>query len=295
MINKTNVYILINISIIMFIVSCASSKMGGKKQNIVDGTWSPQPVIIDGDSKDWPSPYPNYDAKAMVAYATCNDYENLYVTMQTGDELTQMKILKQGMTLSIDTNGKKEAPFHINYPLPNDNDPTDVTTEEIKVSARDATDGRSGRWEKRIHKSADQANQLSIDGFKDCNGGYTIAQTNACGIKVRVRIDEYKELVWEACIPLKSIYGRQVTIADAGKPLGICFAVKGFKKPAEKNTDNNTAGTNMNGSMPSGVGMNSRMNNGSGRQGRPANDPMQQFYETTKTWKFFRIAMKPGG
>src|SRR4051812_31694016 len=98
--------------------SCGGSKHSGSK-NLAPGTWQATPIIIDGDSKDWPSPYPNYDSKAMIAYASSNDAQNLYITMQTGDELALMKILKQGMTVSIDTGGSKDATFQINYPLSN--------------------------------------------------------------------------------------------------------------------------------------------------------------------------------
>jgi hypothetical protein len=280
-------------AILFFSLSCNLIKHSGKTPAL-PGTWQAQPIAIDGNSKDWPSPYPNYDAKAMVAYAASNDMQNLYITMQTGDELTQMKILKQGMTIMIDTGGKKDAQLLINYPLPNDNDPVDFSSEDMRSAGSDATHGKKARWEKRISKSADQANQFSIEGSKDCNGGYTIAQTNACGIKVRLRIDEYKELVWEAVIPFKAIYNKDaITAADAGKPISVCYAVKGFKKPADKNAGNNNTNTGMNGSMP-GAGTNSRMNaGGGGGQVRPANHPMQHLYESTKTWKHFGLAVKP--
>src|ERR1700733_16221077 len=103
----TSVFLFSFVSILS-ILSCGSSHHSGKGKAVLPGTWQPEPIVIDGDSKDWPSPYPNYDAKAMVAYATSNDKENLYITMETGDELTQIKILKQGMIVSIDTSGNKD-------------------------------------------------------------------------------------------------------------------------------------------------------------------------------------------
>ena len=63
---------------LVLLSSCGSSKHEKSKASL-PGTWQAQPIVIDGDSKDWPSPYPNYDAKAMVAYATSNDKYNLYI------------------------------------------------------------------------------------------------------------------------------------------------------------------------------------------------------------------------
>src|ERR1043165_9727738 len=102
------------------LLSCSSAKHGRRNSDVVPGTWQTSPIVIDGDSKDWPSPYPNYDSKAMVAYATSNDRNNLYITMQTGDDLTQLNALRQRIIVSLDTGGGKTATFHINYPLLND-------------------------------------------------------------------------------------------------------------------------------------------------------------------------------
>ncbi len=76
-------------------MSCNSSKHSGKNGG-VPGTWQATPIVIDADSKDWPSPYPNYDSKALIGYATSNDKKYLYITMETGDENTEMKVLKEG-------------------------------------------------------------------------------------------------------------------------------------------------------------------------------------------------------
>jgi len=276
---------------LLFILSfsCNSSKHSGKSQASLPGTWQSQPIVIDGDSKDWPSPYPNYDSKAMVAYATSNDKENLYITMETGDEMTQMKILKQGMTVSIDTNGRKDPEFKINYPLQNENDPLVVAKKDNGYKSEDKSQTATGKWDKKISKSADEATQYSLEGFNLCNGGYMITQTTACGIMVKLSIDEYKELVWEAVVPFKAIYNKNViTAADAGRPISVCFSVKGFKTPSSNTSDNNSGGASTN---TGGVGRNSGMGGrGGGRGGAPKENPMQHLYESSKTWKQFGLA-----
>jgi hypothetical protein len=267
--------------------SCNISKHSGKSHDAMPGTWQSQPIVIDGDSKDWPSPYPNYDAKAMVAYATSNDKRNLYITMETGDEMTQMKILKQGMAVSIDTNGKKDAQFTISYPLQNDNDPGDMTKASYKVKNDMQAHSLEKKMEQRMNKNAEGANQFSLDGFKDCNGGFMVTQNLPCGIKVIARIDEYKELVWEAVIPFKALYNKDsITEADAGKPISVCFAVKGFKRPESKSTEGNNNSMTANNMRTGGMG------GGGGRGGGrgSATNPMEHLYESTKTWKHFGIA-----
>ena len=265
------------------------------------GAWQATPIVIDGDSKDWPSPYPNFDAKAKIAYATSNDRKNLYITMETGDEMTQTKILKQGMIVSIDTGGSKNVEFHINYPLPNDNDDIDIPKNEGGRKQQDGETMFSGRQiQMKLEKMTKSANQFSIEGFINCNGGYMVSQTAPCGISVTARIDEYKELVWEAVIPFKAIYNKEtITAADAGKHISVCFSVKAFKKQESKGGGDNGAGNGggMNNGM-GGAGSNSSMHGG-GRGGggkggskAPAENPMQHLYESTKTWKFFGLAFQ---
>ena len=261
------------------------------------GTWQTTPIAIDGDSKDWPSPYPNYDAKSMVAYATSNDRQYLYITMETGDEMTQMKILKQGMTIMIDTDGGKNPQLKINYPLQNDNDPLDMAKDKSGLHTENSAHG-SHNWDKKIKKSADEANQYSLEGFSACNGGYMVSQTTSCGIKLKLGIDEYKELIVEVMIPFKTIYNKElISAADAGHPISVCFAVKGFKAPSTKDNADNNANTGANNNM-GGIGQNSGMagrgggRGGGGRSGgaRSAENPMQHLYESTKTWKQFGLA-----
>lgn len=276
-------------------VWCVAFKKGGRKQKAVAGTWQAQPIKIDGDCTDWPSPYPNYDAKAMVAYATSNDAENLYITVQTGDPLTQIKILKQGMAVSIDTGGRKDASFTINYPLQNDDD----LSELFSQSDGDRKDGTpshlSRQFDQKLKKSAENSTQYSVEGFGTCSGGYLVSQVAPCGIKVKLSIDEYKQLVWEAEIPFTALYNRKnITEAQAGKPISVCYAVKGFKAPSGKAPSAN-APMPGNGSMNQG-GMGSTLAGGAmnaaptGANMGTNRGAMAHLYESTKTWKFFSLA-----
>ena len=258
------------------------------------GTWQATPIVVDGDSKDWPSPYPNYDSKAKLGYATSNDRKYLYVTAETGDELTEMKILKAGMIVSIDTGGGKDAGFNISYPLQNDN--ADIEVPKRASGDKDASSHMEKRMSKTINKAANDATQFSLDGFPGCAGGYVVAQTTPCGIQVKARIDEYNELVWEAIIPIKVLYNKDsLTDAEAGKAISVCFQVKSLKSP--KKEAENAAANNMSSGMGGGQGMGGRGGGGRNAGGAPrtrqSENPLAHLYMTTKTWKQFRLVTQP--
>ena len=253
------------------------------------GTWQATPIEIDGDSKDWPSPYPNYDSKAMVAYATSNDDQFLYVSMETGDEMTEMKILQNGMTVSIDTTGSKDPQFHINYPMKNDNELFELPKHDKTAKAGPTNEFAKKQSVQKIKKAAGSASQYGLEGFGSCSGGFLSTQIAPCGVKVRLGIDEYNELVWEAAIPLSVLYRSSGSMN--GKPVSICFAIKAYKKQETKaETDAAPAQSSMPGRNSNGMrGGGAR---GSNPKSAPIN-PLQQLYENTKTWKHFSIIGKP--
>ncbi|MCD6010345.1 MAG: hypothetical protein K0Q79_207 [Flavipsychrobacter sp.] len=266
----------------VLILSCSTSKKGGNSKNTLAGTWQATPITIDGDSKDWPSPYPSYDADAKIAYATSNDTRNLYVTMESGDERTLYKILKQGLTISIDTHGRKDPQFFINYPMQNDNEPIDI--DNIHESRSQMAMKQS---ENRINRMMQHAGQFSLEGFAGCNGGYMVSQTLPCGVKVKARMDEYKQFVWEAAIPFKAIYGiDSISSSIASRPISVCYTVHGFKKATKTSGGDNSSMSNVGGA----AGNNNQNRNAANINTQPSSqDPNQYYYQTTKTWKQFGV------
>lgn len=254
------------------------------------GNWQAQPVLVDGDSKDWPSPYPAYDAKAKIGYAMSNDRKHLYITMECGDVMTQMKILRSGMNVWIDTSGAKGQAMVINYPLPSENaGKQDLQYEGQALQNTAEGADREKRMQQRVKKNIDEAIQLSLEGFDACNGGFLVKQTNNCGIVVRMAMDEYNEMIWEAAIPFKALYGKEhIDKNDEGRPISVCFQVKGLKKPEKSKAE--SAGMNegsMNTGGVRGGGAPAALRTEAGGAGE-----RESIFETSKTWKQFGLAYK---
>lgn len=284
MIKQLPVLLLCGISL----AACSVVKKGGSHKDFVAGTWQATAISVDGDNRDWPSPYPNYDSKSRIAYTSSNDRKFIYITMETGDELTQIKILKAGMTVSVDTGTNRKQEFAIKYPMENTGLDTDIPAAGASTKAEAM--GLTRKMNQIIGKGIDQANQFSLDGFSGCDGGFMIAQANPCGIKLKARIDEYKELVWEAAIPVKIIFGKDsLTVAEAGKAMNICFHINGMKSPKKQGVDNTSnAGQNM------GVPGGQRNSVAPGAMGgrTTTQSPLDHLYNATNTWKITATAIQ---
>jgi hypothetical protein len=286
----------------ILVTSCKSSKHNKSKR--LPGVWQAQPITIDGSNKDWPSPYPEYDDKAQLGYAVSNDKENLYITVETGDPATQLKILRQGLTVWIDKTGEKEEQTAINFPIPSQ------ATEEPKPKREKPTSGQFQQGngstqdkkrmelEDRVKAAMADANEYSLQGFKSCNLQFPIMENDSCGIKVRMAIDADNELVWEAVVPLKSFYPKhEITRVDKGKPISICFETVAMKRPANEDRGGHGGGGNGGGMRPGvgmgGMGMGMRMggggSHGGNRGGAQQPSIMEPAYKSTITWKKFGL------
>lgn len=271
-------------------ISCKSTQ---KSTHIQAGTWSAQPVTADGINSDWPAPYPYYDEKAKIGYAVANDRDNLYITMQTGDRQTIMKIMRNGLMVCIDTSGQKQMHTAITYPMPNTGSmqlqhEENNTTTPLQRPAQAAMQ----------HKMLENARDMMLTGFNNCNGGFLVEQHNGCGIMVRMGFDEYNTLVWEAVVPWRSFYKNQLSAADAGKPISICFAVTGMKQPQGNGQQGMHNGGGMTGSgmggggMGGGGGMHGGMRGG--MNGGTMDGDREHLFTSTKTWYHTGIAYKAG-
>jgi hypothetical protein len=285
------------------IVSCNSSKHTRSKR--LPGTWQAEPITVDGNNKDWPSPYPEYDDKAMLGYAVSNDKENLYITVETGDPATQLKILKNGLTVWIDRKGDKDEVTAINFPIPARDENTTAAAKKDRPSRGQWQQGQGSGQDKQRFELEDKvrnalidANEYSLQGFKSCNLQYPIMVKDTCGIVVRIGLDADNELVWEAVVPFKTFYFKpEITRADKGKPLSVCFETEGMKRPAGQGGGHGGGGgmrPGMSMGMGGGMGMGMHMGGprGGSRNTQNRTDLMEGAYKSTKTYKKFGIAFQ---
>ena len=304
-------------SLLVLMTSCGGSKHSNHKR--MPGTWQESAVTIDGSNKDWPSPYPEYDSKSMLGYCVSNDKDNLYITVETGDLATQLKILQNGLTVWIDKTGNKEEIIGINFPLPYEYAHKDKVKGELNNDKREEhsytgqNNTHPDNWkekrrlamEEKVKRMMKDVNAYSLQGFKACNFEFPLLERDTCGIVVRMAIDSDNEMVWEAVIPFKSFYSKkEISRIDKGKIMSVCFETTGSKKPAGQtgNSGHHSGGGGGGGFRPSigmggmggmHMGMGGGGMRGGGRGGGQQNTQdteMEQLYKSTKTYKVFGLA-----
>lgn len=300
--------VFLSISYLVVAGGCKSSK--GSNTSRLPGMWQVQPIVVDGSNKDWPSPYPEYDEKAQLGYAVTNDKDNLYITVETGDQATQLKILRNGLTVWIDKSGGKDEVTAINYPIPanfgnktpgaaGNRDERGEQSLRMQMQQGDVQKKRLAMTE-RIKKLMDDAGEFSLEGFKACNAQFPVLGKDSCGIMVHMGLDEDNELIWEAVIPLRSFwYKAQVEKRDMGKPVSICFETTGLPRTAGQGSGGGrssgggfrpSVGVGMGGGLGMSMGGHGGRGGGRGQAASGPDNSMEPMYKSTKTWKRFGLA-----
>jgi len=91
----------------------------GKLKNVQDGSvWAPA-VKVDGTLKEWDDTFQAYNKTTKIFYTVCNDDKYLYFVVKSIDPTNTNKITAGGITLVINTDGKKKDKdaYSITYPI----------------------------------------------------------------------------------------------------------------------------------------------------------------------------------
>jgi hypothetical protein len=79
-------------------------------------SWAVVPVTADGILNEWKMPLKYFDDKSLLTYEISNDSANLYVAISTIDDATQVNIMRAGISLGVNINGKKKINTAVTYP-----------------------------------------------------------------------------------------------------------------------------------------------------------------------------------
>ncbi|SHN23764.1 hypothetical protein [Mucilaginibacter sp. OK098] len=226
-------------------------------QSIPTGTLQAPPsnIVIDGSIKEWGDSLRYYNTEKRINYALANDKDNLYMAIRVNDRSEQARILRAGITLSINTKGKKKESYSITFPLNTSGNSTPLNLQKDD----------NGDISKQDHDALMQAvltvlRGIKVEGFKDIEGDM-ITTSNTYGIKTAIDYDDKDYLICEAVIPLKLFHAD-----DASKTeWAFNFKINGITRPATPEGEGQEGGR---GGRGGGGGGRGGRGGGGGRGGR---------------------------
>lgn len=190
-------------------------------------------VVVDGINQEWEPRLPKYDQTTGINYQISNDEKNLYFILRISDMTTQMQIMRFGMELWINPDGKKRKSTGITFPLPMSKEALKERARQPRPEGQNAPgkeDGATMGQEIPIN-----TRELILTGFLLENGKQSVKN---CPIKVALSRDNAKCLIYELAVPFNTFYKESVDQTDAKVKFCFGFVLKtADKKQEEGNVD----------------------------------------------------------
>jgi uncharacterized membrane protein YgcG len=137
-------------------------------------------VKIDGTTSEWGGTLAMYDSNSKLSYSIANDDSCIYVVATSVDKITKRKILMAGITVSINTEGKKKKTYSVTYPEA----------------------GTAGFMRGDDNGAPPPPPTIKLSGFKGLQSSIP-SVTNPFGFKGAFKFDDDRNLGYELAIPIK--------------------------------------------------------------------------------------------
>lgn len=212
--------------------------------------WMPQPVVVDGISSEWHEPLNNYNTPTQLAFAIANDQQNLYIIIESLDQMTTGRLLRGGLTLNINTLGKKKDGIKLNF----------MGMQHPPSPKHDQADSLERPEHGMEHdEHGPGINVIQVSGFKKIPDG-TLALPNDAGIQIAASFNKQRDYICELAIPLSQLDLK----GDEVKAIAYNFKINAANKPDHDGKRPPAGGGSPGGGMGGGMGGGGGMSHGGG-------------------------------
>jgi hypothetical protein len=195
-------------------------------------------ILIDGHQDDWSGAVEQFGAEP-VSIQLANDRSFLYLRLVTSDPAARTQIMRRGLVVWFDPEGKTKKRFGLKYPV------VESSEEQLgsgrygghRQGAGDSGgSGSAGRGERPSDDSYRPADHIDIlSSNKDDERSLTL--DHASGIEAAARVDQ-GTLVYELKVPLARSDEHPYAIGTGpGKTIGI-----GLETPKVEHTSHDEGG-----------------------------------------------------
>lgn len=166
--------------------------------------WVPAGLKVDGNLKEWNDTFQAYNKSTRLYYTLSNDANNIYLAIKSTDATNNAKIAAGGITLTVNTDGKKKDKdaFVLTYPV-------------INRAAGGGQGGRRGGGRNALASDSASvaaahqqfvlsAKEIKVVGFTSVEDTL-ISIYNEYGIKAAIGYDAQGSFTYELAVPLKML------------------------------------------------------------------------------------------
>ena len=258
-----------------------------KAQDVSTAKWVAQPITVDGNATEWHQPLNFYDSETKLLFAIGNDSTHIYLCFEAKDEKTQMKIMRAGMRIDLDTKGRNGRSASIDFPLaPKERDENNEEGGNDFSQGQRSADTCAGQFNHKhdpammflffLHRNI----FMDVKDFADDNG---LLPVRGRDISVAMNWDDADNLFYEISIPIKDLLDNGYTPENIAKEITLHAHINAVKADAVAANRSGSFNQGRSGGMRGG-GMRAGSMRGSGMQG--GGDRSAMFESTSFKQKF---------
>lgn len=185
-------------------------------------------LLIDGNSSDWSKYSLTLDEKSNVYYAIVNDNNSLYFLFKFPDRNSQLKVLRSGLEIKIDNQGKNNFPSSFIFPYSIDrenNDPLSYSVTGIKPNTN---------LEERKSELIKNSTKIKLTGFNNGLEDVMLNTSNNINISAALNFEE-NNLIYEASFPINLIFDGD--ISNYKNPFNFQFCLQALPYAPSESSD----------------------------------------------------------
>lgn len=230
---KTLIGLITFLTVISF-VSPASAR--NRKKEVAKCTKQATPLKVSGKFKDWKLPM-RADKSTGYYYGITNDNQNLYLEVKMKTRNLIGLAIGLGFNVWIDPNAKGKNVLGINYPQTrmhgrmNNHHKKNVEEEENKKPQHLTAEQIEKRRKELIEKfnlryltGREMGKLINFD-----KEGLNDAYFGEGDINAIFHMNDQGEIIYEAIIPLKSIFKNKAAYLSKGKPFSLILATGNYQ------------------------------------------------------------------
>jgi hypothetical protein len=197
--------------------SCGGSRNLAQNNPVATSQWQQDSVFIDGNADDWSQPLPFADSKLGIRYGFANDSNYVLIRLASNNEGMIQRILRGGLTVFLNNRGAKDENGAAAIVFP--------TGNRVQKGDRMLNDKPELLQNKRMALNA--VADYSLFGFPNSKTpeNYDYGKPNPDGIELAVGLNTAGELIYEAAIPLRTLYANATPNAALRKALAVEFSI----------------------------------------------------------------------
>lgn len=190
------------------ILACIGMSSCNSSKTVVSTKWYPSDstIVVDGNLDEWERPLKESPAYRGIQYNAGNDAENFYLCIRINDKSIQRKIMGLGLSVYLDTLGKRKEKIGIGYPLA-------LTQKQIETISFEASKGTFKIDDRALDEAyANVCQEFELLGFIDEDATEVIRVSNLASkdLKTAMGFDHVGAMLCEFKIPLDQLYSGQI-------------------------------------------------------------------------------------